>query len=113
MGSGFFHQLEETLLRANAENIDEAANLIADDFREYGSSGRVHSKADVIEYLKLPREVQWRIKDFKVQDLAPTVALVTYRILETKPNGATKVSMRSSIWQLRDEKWRLVFHQGT
>jgi hypothetical protein len=108
-----FRQLEEILLHANAENIGEAMNLIADDFREFGSSGRVHTKSDVVEYLKQPRDAPWQIEDFEVQNLAPAVALVTYRIVETRPGGETKISMRSSLWQQRDEKWQLVFHQGT
>lgn len=113
MNDEFFLQLEEALLRANAKNIGEAANLIADDFREFGSSGRVHTKSDVLEYLKLPRDSKWQIEEFEVQILSPEAALVTYRIIETKPNGETKTSMRSSIWQQRDETWQLVFHQGT
>ena len=101
--------LEERLLdpevRGSAERVDE---LLAEDFVEFGSSGLVYDKSAVIEALgRDPGFVGTRtLCDFSLRELSPTVVLVTYRIGETG-------TLRSSIWQGREGRWRMVFHQGT
>jgi glyoxylase I family protein len=49
--------------------------------------------------------------DFRSKRLAPGVALVTYSI--RREDSQPVHTLRSSIWQLRDGRWQLVFHQGT
>jgi hypothetical protein len=105
-------ELEERLLepevRASAE---ELALLLADDFLEFGSSGRTWGKQQVLDALPRQRGVRFSIRDFQVRSLAPGVALATYRAALL--NNGTAYSLRSSIWRLEDDQWRMTFHQGT
>lgn len=111
------HRLEESLLEPTVrKSAAELAALMTEDFAEFGSSGRVYDRQVVIEALLAEPAVPWRgtLGDFAVRLLAPGTALVTYRLL---PRGAAAglahSSLRSSIWQLEGERWRMVFHQGT
>jgi hypothetical protein len=100
--------LEERLLdpvvRCSPELVDA---LLADDFTEFGSSGRVYDKTAIIQALKHETGFEKYIaRDFTVKELAPTVSLVTYKIDES-------ATLRSSIWRLDEGQWKMVFHQGT
>lgn len=85
--------------------------LLADDFVEFGSSGRVYHRADMIEALasetREPAEamLSW---DYRLTRLSQDVALLTY-----KTKAGARHSLRSSIWRHADGRWQLVFHQGT
>lgn len=109
--------LEERLLdpivRSDAAQLDA---LLADDFREFGSSGRSYIKAEILAHLQAePSDaVSLSLTDFAVHLLAPTIALVTY--LSTRRDhatGATTHALRSSLWTLQNDTWRMRFHQGT
>jgi len=108
--------LEEQLLdpafRINSEAV---AALLADDFVEFGSSGRSFDKASILTELRNePVRKAFLLSDFLVRQLSSTVALVTYRAtrrnLDGQPIGQ---SWRSSIWMQLDGRWQLTFHQGT
>ena len=104
-------ELEELLLRPDVRTSPEVAELIADDFVEFGSSGRVYAKTDMIAALLTESPVALSASEFHVAMLADDVALVTYRATR---HATTPVhSLRSSIWRLREGRWRIVFHQGT
>ena len=102
-------RLEENLLdpavRADAVRLDR---LLDEDFQETGASGRRYDKAAAIAALTEdpgfdgPRS----IADFEARDLSETLALVTYRVPESR-------TLRSSLWRHDGNAWRLVFHQGT
>jgi len=111
--------LEERLLspegRADPEVIDQ---LLADEFREIGSSGAMFGKRAVLEGLAAESgdgHVHERVtRDWDVRLLAPGVALVTYQVLSRDlTDGTSAASLRSSIWHRQDGQWRMVFHQGT
>jgi glyoxylase I family protein len=54
------------------------------------------------------------MSDFRVQRMAPDVALVTYRAHRVAiPGRPAADSLRSSLWRLRRGRWRMAFHQGT
>ncbi len=78
--------------------------LIADDFVEFGRSGRVWTRETIRQLLEGPPGDAVLIEAFEVALLADDVALVTYRAA-----GAN----RSSIWVRHDGRWKLRFHQGT
>ena len=98
-------ELEERLLRPEVRaSADTLEGLVADQFVEFGSSGRVYTKRDVIRQMLAAPSVTVKVADFTVLSISPDVALATYRT----PN-----SLRSSIWRREGENWRIVFHQGT
>jgi glyoxylase I family protein len=105
------HRLESALARRDPELIDGDAAalsaLVADDFLEFGASGRTWTAADVRETLATepPRDVP--MEDFAVARLAVGVALVTYRSRDPRH------ARRASIWVRRKGRWLLRFHQGT
>lgn len=104
--------LEEELLDPEVRKSSErVGRLLADDFKEIGSSGTAYDKRGIIEALQREAEgpvVRATLSDFVARWLAPDVALVTYR---TTRSGQSRT--RSSIWKQSQGRWLLVFHQGT
>ena len=93
---------------------EQLGRLLADDFREFGGSGRVFNKEQIIEALQNQPLLELWLDEFQVKCLSADLALVTYRGHYKFPD-AEKVShsLRSSIWRKRDGRWEVVFHQGT
>ena len=89
--------LEDRLLqpgeRGSASDVSE---LLADDFVEFGSSGRIFDKKQIVKALRSAGKIQRSISDFKAEALAPGVILVTYIAVQYEPNGQEKYSLRSS-----------------
>lgn len=98
-------ELEECLLkpdvRACAETLDR---LVSNDFVEFGSSGRVYDKHDVIAQMLAAPAITVRLAELRVLAVSADVALATYH---------TGGSLRSSLWRREGEQWRILFHQGT
>lgn len=105
------HRLESALARRDPALLDGDAatlsRLIADDFLEFGASGRTWAAADMRQALATepPRDVP--MEDFAVTRISPAVALVTYRSRDPRH------AKRSSIWVRRKGRWQMAFHQGT
>jgi hypothetical protein len=102
-------------IRASA---DELAALLADEFFEFGASGPIWSRQQIID--TLPREQQTQpahelgASDFSVHWLAESVALVTYRGTRRIPSEVREFhTLRSAIWKCINGQWQMVFHQGT
>jgi hypothetical protein len=109
--SQHLQELEASLLLPDIRKSERLVDLLADNFVEFGSSGRTYTKADLVATLQAESPVTQSPDDFRVEFLAPTVALLTYRICR---HSAPPVhTLRSSIWQLHDSQWRMVFHQAT
>jgi hypothetical protein len=96
----------EASLLTNAVRKDRArvSGMLADEFREFGRSGTVYTKAEILNFLGAEEENQ---------PVADGVALVTYRSERTELGGETVRALRSSLWVWREERWQMVFHQGT
>lgn len=93
---------------------DKISKLLADDFIEYGSSGKTWSRDDVLS--RLPTEDgRTRIEsfNFRANQLTNTLVLVTYISKRISEDTATTEFLRSSIWQLINNEWKMKFHQGT
>ncbi|MBC6309798.1 DUF4440 domain-containing protein [Listeria sp. FSL L7-1582] len=102
--------LEEQLLKPEIRSSREALQrILAEDFFEFGSSGRVLYKNETIGEDGIG-EVQMQLRDFEIQELAEDVVLATYRIFNVTQQ---QQSLRSSIWKFKDARWQLIFHQGT
>jgi len=105
------HRLESALARRDPTLLEgngaSLAGLIADDFFEFGASGRTWTAAETRAALATepPRDVP--MEDFAVSRLGVGVALVTYRSRDPRH------ARRSSIWVRRGGRWVMRFHQGT
>jgi lincosamide nucleotidyltransferase A/C/D/E len=98
------------LSSAVRRNSEEVGRLLHDDFVEFGSSGRIWTRTEVIR--ALARELErptFGPLDLHCSRLDQDSVLLTYRTVR-----AGRATLRSSIW-LRDAdgRWRLRFHQGT
>lgn len=105
----YFLHLEKTLMHGRLDDFKES---LSNDFVEFGTSGRMYNKEMQLNLVdtKGSAACPFIIKNFSVQQLAPTIVHITYQT-ETIDNGSK--SNRSSIWKYEHEKWRLYFHQGT
>lgn len=109
-------KLEQSLLDLTVRRDgDRLRQLLAEDFLEFGSSGRVWTRKSIIDLLAaetnfLPPEIE----EFQCSIIGEKVALVTYRTVRVDARtGERLASLRSSIWVRRDGEWRMRFHQGT
>jgi len=104
--------LHQPEVRRDRRRLDE---LLHESFVEFGRSGRIYSKADILE--QLPEESApariWS-QDFAVAELADGLALLTYRSAAIDAGGGlSRHSLRSSVWQRTARGWQMRFHQGT
>ena len=109
-------QLEERLLDPAIRKDSEVVSyLLADDFLEFGSSGRTFDKPAILEALSNePPSPPILLTHFAARHLAADAVLITYRTTRHDPSGnPTTSSNRSSIWVHRDNRWQITFHQGT
>lgn len=106
--------LEEKLLKPEVRrSADDVARLLADEFIEFGSSGCIFNKSQIISSLQQEvseATVRISIENFLTRRLAPHVVLVTYRTVGSDP---AVQRLRSSIWKFEGGRWQMVFHQGT
>lgn len=102
---------ERMLLEPATRKSETISQLLAESFVEFGSSGRVFTKTQVVALLQAEPPMQVAASEFKVRLLAPQIALVTYRT-RRHPEPPTE-ALHSSIWEQRQGKWQMIFHQGT
>ncbi|MCU1323606.1 MAG: hypothetical protein JWM43_3255 [Acidobacteriaceae bacterium] len=109
-------KLESDLLEPSNRSDSRFLDLVvADEFREFGSSGRLFDKASLIQAL-LNESLHEKIvlSEFAVQALGAEASLVTYRSTRQASSELPQQSVRrSSIWIKREGRWQLIFHQGT
>ncbi len=111
--AALIRQLEERLLEPR-EPLAALEELLAAEFIEFGSSGRVYDRRQAVAALQKPPTTGRFLADFKTEQLAPGVILATYRAIREGTAGKPSVhSLRSSIWKQIDGRWQMVFHQGT
>ena len=103
------YELEIELLKPAArKSVERLDQLISDEFIEFGSSGKVYSKQDILQTLPYEKEQAIEINNFKTAELSEDVVLATYRAtIDGVP------SLRSSIWKRVSSNWKMIFHQGT
>ncbi len=109
-------ELLKTLKTLEEQIVDPAfrksatflSQVLADDFMEIGSVGKIYNKAEVITLLQAAEAQLISLSNFKLKCLAENVVLVTY--IATKQQA---ISLRSSIWKLNEGNWQLIFHQST
>lgn len=79
---------------------------LADDFIEFGASGRSYGRDDILDQTAV--SIEATLTEPTVRAIGRDAALVTYRSRQTR-GGAN----RASVWRRVGGRWRLAFHQGT
>jgi hypothetical protein len=109
--SQHIQSLEEHLLRSDVRKSEEEIHqLISEDYKEFGQSGRIFNKQDIITGLLNETPTQLDLSNFNFKLLSPDIALATYVVFN---HSRQRRSLRSSIWMRKGEAWKMVFHQGT
>lgn len=103
---GLEEQLLSNEVRMNPEAI---SRLIMDDFLEFGSSGRVWKKQDMMGE-DGAGAVSMTLSGFELHRLSEEAVLATYKTFNEETG---RHCLRSSIWKLSDGRWQMFFHQGT
>ena len=103
------YDLEEQLLHPDRQQDRSILYpLLAEDFKEFCSSGRIFNRAQTIEAMQNSSPRAATISHFNITPLAEGAVLATYHA-----TTLTSISHRSSLWVFRDKRWQLLFHQGT
>lgn len=106
-------RLEEDLWRRETRfDITLMEQVMAEDFFEFGRSGRVYQRSDTLSIAPQLIEAVIPLPDFEARLLAQDVAQVTYNSVVTS-DGVVNKARRSSIWTRSSQGWVLRFHQGT
>jgi hypothetical protein len=93
---------------------EQVAGLLAEDFLEFGSSGRVWTREMTLQLLLTETYTAPVVESFACTKLGEDVALVTYRAVRSNEfTGERTVTLRSSIWTRMSGDWQIRFHQGT
>ncbi len=108
---GLEKELLSPAVRSSALRLSER---LADDFIEIGVSGRRYGKGEVIAALTNTRPLSIEAGGFSGRRLSDTLILVVYDSeTTTEEPGWKETASRSSLWQLRNNTWQVIFHQGT
>jgi hypothetical protein len=103
------HSLEERLLHPDREkDRNELTSLLASDFKEFCTSGRIFNINQLSHALLNTSPRAATMSHFYVTPLGEGAALATYHI-----TTANSTSHHSSIWVQRNNRWQMLFHQGT
>ncbi len=103
---GELYKLEQSL--ANFESRDIAQRVLCDDFAEFGSSGRVYGKKNVLDMYMTTSGINHAITDYSIAFLSDSVVKAAF-----KSDFCGKKALRTSIWLFVDGSWKMIFHQGT
>ena len=113
-------RLEESLWRAETRADYQVMNeVMAQDFFEFGRSGRIYERADTLSFCHRPTgavlpfiDAVLPLPDLRIRLLNEDTAQVTYNSA-VKYDGIVQHGRRSSIWSRTGRGWVLRFHQGT
>jgi hypothetical protein len=109
--------LEETLLDPVVRRDPARVGaLLAEDFVEFGSSGRMWSRGAILDLLEHEEGYAEAplVREFACRPLALGVVLATYRAVRLDSGaGRSRETLRSSIWTKESAGWKMRFHQGT
>jgi hypothetical protein len=106
-------QLEEDMWREETR-YDPAfqERRFAPDFVEFGRSGQVYTREQVISTHPVPIVAVLPLANLSIRRLDTNTAQLTYDSQVTH-GGSVQYAHRSSIWSRIDGIWVMRFHQGT
>ncbi len=106
--------LERRLLDpAERQSSEWISDLLAEDFREIGASGREYDKPNVLRQLSIELPIAHQLSQFSLVQRSNSMAFVTYRIVNKSEDIPPVTSARCSLWILRDDRWQMKYHHGT
>ncbi len=82
------------------------------DFTEFGASGRIYTRADIVATPEIPFETRLPLPDFEARELTDAVVLLTY-VSDVEYGDFVVTANRTSIWIRTPAGWQLCHHQGT
>ncbi len=105
--------LEEDMWReATRFDIAFQEQHFSPDFLEFGRSGRVYNRDDVIRRESRPINAVLPLPNLSIRLLDENTAQVTYNS-EVTYGDRIQHARRSSIWSRNPSGWVMRFHQGT
>lgn len=105
-------ELHHPGVRCNRERLEQ---LLHPEFHEVGRSGRTYGRESIVNHLAAQQTQPVVVSDsFAVSQLAPGVALLTYRSAHVESEGKlVHHTLRSSVWLKASAGWQMRYHQGT
>ena len=105
-------ELHHPGVRCSRERLEQ---LLDPNFYEVGRSGRTYDRGTVIAHLAAQEsQPVTESGEFALSELAPGVALLTYRSAFSDPeHGRSYHALRASVWVNNAGAWQLRYHQGT
>lgn len=105
------NKLQQPDVRKSVEQLEE---LISDDLIEFGSSGQIYTRKDVLNNLPVSPEIKFIMTDFKIKILSSDIIQSLFKTEKINQETGSKThSIRSSLWRNEKGKWKMLFHQGT
>ncbi len=103
---GFERQLLCPAVRQDAEKL---GFLLHESFSEVGASGRTYDRDQVIELLSAenPTKSAGLVADPQCLQLAENLVMLRWATSGERP------SQRTSLWVFEENRWQMLFHQGT
>jgi hypothetical protein len=104
--------LHQPELRSDRDQVDR---LLHESFFEFGRSGQMYTKAEILEFLSAESSEEAIYSgDYSLTMVEDGVALLTYKSAQINTNGElSRYTLRSSLWQYTEPGWQMRFHQGT
>lgn len=99
-------KLQQEDVRSDKKQL---AQLVHDNYLEFGRSGKVWKKADLlVSDQKIP-QLHIQSSEFSVQKVGERSYLVSYLTTEQETGKQTN---RRSLWVKEENAWQLLFHEG-
>jgi hypothetical protein len=109
------YELETYLIKPEIRSsVETLNNLLADDFREFGSSGLIYNKQDILN--RLPAETnktEYIVSNFEIKILSEDVVMTNFKTEKAINDTEKFSSLRTSLWKKEKGEWKMFFHQGT
>jgi hypothetical protein len=101
--------LEQELVAAQKRDFATVEALLADDFHEIGSSGRVFSKADTVRVISEVQIIDCTFDHFQFLPIDDKGVIVMHMATARRTHDGHENlnrARRSSTWGIRGEAWR-------
>ena len=106
-------RLEEALWQQSTRfDLSFQESRFAQDFFEFGRSGRVYRRDEVISIDSAPILAKLPLENLRFRVLDVDTVQLTYSSA-AEYNGVVEYARRSSLWSRTPKGWVLRFHQGT